>query len=84
MEPIDRTDNASNSQGQDTCAPRILRPRLSVKEAGVIAVTLEDFVKSHEGLKNDVAVVYAKELAKRFSHLAEGSKFLRPRRKKGR
>ena len=59
---------------------KILRPRLSVKEVGILALLLEDFVKRYEGLKDDVAVVYAKELAKRFSHLAEGSKFLRPHR----
>ena len=68
MEPIDKKNKD------------FLRPRLSVKEAGVIAVILAEFVKSHEALKDDVAVVYVSELAKRFSHLAEGSKFLRPRR----
>jgi len=60
---------------------KTIRPRLSIKETRIIAVILADFVKQHEALKNDAAVVYAKKLAKRFQHLAEGKGFLRPRRK---
>jgi hypothetical protein len=59
---------------------KILRPRLSVKEAGVIAVILEDFVKNHEGLKDDVAVAWIKALSRRFQHLEKQDKYLRPRR----
>jgi hypothetical protein len=59
---------------------KILRPRLSVKEAGVVAVILEDFVKNHEALKNDKAMVWIRQLQRRFQHLEKQDKYLRPRR----
>jgi hypothetical protein len=66
MEPIDKT--------------KILRPRLSVKEVGILALLLEDFVKHYEGLKDDVAVVLIRQLQRRFQHLEKQDKYLRPRR----
>jgi len=68
MEPLDKN--------------KILRPRLSVKEAGVITVILEDFVKRHEALKDDKVVVLIRQLQRRFERLEQGNGFLRPRRGK--
>jgi len=59
---------------------KILRPRLSAKEVGVIAVILEDFIKQHEKLEDDKAIAWIKQLHKRFVHLQKQGKFLRPRR----
>jgi hypothetical protein len=59
---------------------KILRPRLSVKEVGIIAVILEDFVKRYEGLKDDKVVVLIRQLQRRFQHLEKQDKFLRSHR----
>jgi hypothetical protein len=59
---------------------KIVRPRLSIKEIGILALLLEDFVKQHEKLKDDKAIAWIKQLQRRFQRLEEGKGFLRPRR----
>jgi hypothetical protein len=62
----------------------ILRPRLSRLEVQVISSSLTLLTNRLNGTKDEKTSAWVEGLNKRFQRLAEGSKFLRPRRKKGR